>query len=704
MSAVFKLSRRRFLELSAGAAAGLALGVGRPGRAGAAGTTSFAPSAFLSIDETGAVTVWVTKSEMGQGVRTSLPMLVAEELEADWSRVRIEPALAEARYGSMGTGGSRSIRSLFLPLRQVGAAAREMLVAAAAARWGVDAGTCRAERGAVLHGPSGRRLGYGELVAQAAKLPVPKDPALKSPKEFRLIGKRVPRLDTPDKIDGRAVFGIDVRVPGMLHAVVARAPAYGARVAGFDADRARAVPGVRGIHQVPSGVAVVADSTWAAMQGREALRVTWDAGPNAALDDGAIGRLYEERSRAPEGVARKEGEGAKALERAARRLEAVYQVPFLAHATMEPMNCTAHVRGDGAEIWAPTQAPQWAQEEVAKALGLKPEAVKVHTTLLGGGFGRRSRYDFPVEAALVSKAAGAPVQVLWTREDDMRHDFYRPASLHRLAAGLDGKGHLLAWTHRVVAPSISRQLFGKASRSGDRPDVVEGAWDLPYVAPAIEVDYAVPDVGVPVGWWRSVYSTQTAFANECFLDEIATAAKKDPYALRRELLPGNSRLRGALELAASRAGWGKPLARGRGRGIACHSSFGSHVAEVAEISVEAGRVRVHRVVCAIDCGQVVNPDTVEAQVEGAMVYGLSAALRGEISIERGLAKQGNFDDYEPLRMSEMPAVEVHIVPSSADPGGVGEPGTPPIAPAVANAVFAATGKRIRRLPLAGKLA
>jgi isoquinoline 1-oxidoreductase beta subunit len=450
-------------------------------------------------------------------------------------------------------------------------------------------------------------------------------------------------------------------------------------------------------------VAVVADSTWAAMQGREALRVTWDAGPGASFDDGAVGRLFEERSRRAEGVARKEGEGAKALQQAARHLEAVYQVPFLAHATMEPMNCTAHVRGDGAEIWAPTQAPQWAQEEIARALGAKPEAVKVHTTLLGGGFGRRSRTDFPVEAALVSKAAGAPVQVLWTREDDMRHDFYRPASLHRLAAGLDGQGRLVAWTHRVVAPSISRQLFGKASRSGDRPDVVEGAWDVPYAAPAIEVDYAIPEVVVPVGWWRSVYSTQTAFANECFLDEIAAVMKKDPYALRRELLPGDSRLRGALQLAASRAGWGKPVARGRGRGIACHSSFGSHVAEVAEVSVEAGKVRVHRVVCAIDCGQVVNPDTVEAQVEGAVVYGLSAALRGEISIERGMAKQGNFDDYEPLRMNEMPPVEVHIVPSSADPGGVGEPGTPPIAPAVVNAVFAATGKRIRRLPLAGKV-
>jgi isoquinoline 1-oxidoreductase beta subunit len=404
-------------------------------------------------------------------------------------------------------------------------------------------------------------------------------------------------------------------------------------------------------------------------------------------------------------VARKEGEGAKALERAARRLEAVYQVPYLAHATMEPMNCTADVRGGTAEIWAPTQAPQWAQQEIAKAIGVEPEKVAVHTTLLGGGFGRRSRFDFAVEAALVSKAAGAPVQVLWTREDDMRFDFYRPASLHRLAAGLDGKGRLLAWTHRVVAQSISQQLFGQAMRAGrERPDVVEGAWDLPYAVPAIEVDWALADVGVPVGWWRSVYSTQTAFANECFLDEIAAAAGKDPLALRRELLPKGSRLGQALDLAAGRAGWGKPLPKGRARGLACHSSFGSHVAEVAEVSVEGGGVRVHRVVCAIDCGRFVNPDTVEAQVEGAMVYGLSAALRGEITIERGMAKQGNFDEYEPLRMNEMPAVEVHIVPSSADPGGVGEPGTPPIAPAVANAVFAATGKRVRRLPLAGRLA
>ncbi len=400
---------------------------------------------------------------------------------------------------------------------------------------------------------------------------------------------------------------------------------------------------------------------------------------------------------------RSEGEIEKALAGAAKRVEAVYELPFLAHATMEPMNCTAHVRPDGAEIWAPTQGPTWLQGAVAKAIGLPEEKVKVHTTLLGGGFGRRSMTDFPVEAALVSKAAGAPVQVVWTREDDMRHDFYRPAGRNELRAGLDAQGRLVAWHHRVRTPSIGAQLFGKADSFGDHPDVVEGAIGFPYAAEAVLVDCVIPEIGVRIGWWRSVYSSQNAFAEECFLDEMAAASGKDPLAFRLESLPAQSRLRGALTLAAGKAGWGTALPAGRGRGIACHTSFGSHVAEVAEVSIEGRDVRVHRVVCAVDCGLTVNPDTIDAQIESAVVYGLSAALRGEIAIEKGAVKQGNFDDYEPLRMHEMPAVEVHIVPSAEPPGGIGEPGLPPIAPAVANALFAATGKRVRALPLRGRV-
>jgi isoquinoline 1-oxidoreductase subunit beta len=442
---------------------------------------------------------------------------------------------------------------------------------------------------------------------------------------------------------------------------------------------------------------VVARSTWAALRGREALAVTFEAGPNGALDGAAIAALLRDPAgRVPVEVARNEGDLAPALAAAAKRVEAVYEVPLLAHATMEPMNCTARVRPDGAELWAPTQGPTAAVAAVAKALGLPEDKVKLHSTFLGGGFGRRSMTDFPVEAALVARAVGAPVQVVWSREDDMRHDYYRPPSRHELAGGLDGAGRLVAWHHRVRAPSIRGQLFGG---NPGRPDVVEGAADVPYAAGAVLVDCAVPELGVTIGWWRSVYASQNAFAEESFVDELAHAAGRDPVAFRLDHLTAAPRLRGALALATEKAGWGSPAPKGRVRGVACHTSFGSHVAEVAEVAVEGSEIRVHRVVAAVDCGWTVNPDTIEAQVEGAIVYGLSAALRGEITVEHGAVQQGNFDDYEPLRMKEMPAVEVHLVKSGEDPGGIGEPGLPPIAPAVANAVFAATGRRLRRLPL-----
>jgi isoquinoline 1-oxidoreductase beta subunit len=456
---------------------------------------------------------------------------------------------------------------------------------------------------------------------------------------------------------------------------------------------------VKQVIEIPSGVAVIAESTYAAMQGREALIITWDEGPNAGLSSESIHQMFEEKSKQKGKVARQEGEVMAALATAAKKIEAIYEVPFLAHAPMEPMNCVADIRADRAEIWAPTQAPQWAQGAVAEVTKLPPEKIKVHTTLLGGGFGRRLLPDFVREAAHISQAAGAPVQVVWTREDDMRHDFYRPASYHRFTAGLDKNGQLLAWTHHLVAPSISAQLFGEQDQQS-RPDAVDGAAQLPYQIPNILVDYVMANTAVPIGWWRSVYNTQNAFVNESFLDEIAAVAGIDPFEFRRRLLPENSRLFGVLELAANKAGWDKSPIAGRSRGIACHACFGSYVAEVAEVSVDnAGKLRVHKVVCALDCGPIVHPDLIASQVEGAIALGLSAALKGEITINHGRVQQGNFDGYPLLSFDEMPEVEVHILPNTASQGGIGEPGLPPVAPAVCNAIFAATGKRIRRLPI-----
>lgn len=690
------MGRRTFLEIAAGTGLWLAASPARVAAAepGAAPPGDFQPSAWLNVDPKGAVTIWLGRSEMGQGTYTGMAVLVAEELEADWKDVRVVQADANAKYGRMSTGGSSSVRQSWEPLRKAGAAAREMLVAAAAARWGVDPGSCRAEKGSVVHGASGRRATFGELAASAAKLPVPEKPRLKDPKDFTLIGRAVPRLDTPPKVRGQAIFGIDVRVPGMLHAVVARPPALGGKVTGFDAAKAMAVPGVRKVVEVPSGVAVLADTTWAALKGREALAPTFDGGPNGALDSKEIGRLVD-AAPLEATPAKNEGDVEKALAGAARKLSATYTLPFLAHATMEPMNCTARVDGNGAELWIPTQAPLWARGDVAKALGIPDDKVTVHTTFLGGGFGRRSFPDFPVEAALVAKAAGVPVQVTWSREDDFRGDYFRPCGKNELRGGLDAKGNLVAWHHLVRSPSISRQNFG--GRPG-HPDVLEGAISFPYRTGAIRIDAAIPMVGVRLGWWRSVYASQNAFPEECFVDELAHAAGKDPLAFRRGLLPADHPLQAVLALAGEKSGWGSKLPAGVARGIACHSSFGSHVAEVAEVSLVKGAIRVRRVVVAVSCGTALNPDSVAHQMEGSVVYGLSAALRGEITFTKGAADQTNFPDQDPLHLSEMPRVETHVIPSTAAPGGIGEPGLPPIAPAVANALFVLTGKRLRSLP------
>ena len=703
-----QVTRREFLQTASVVGAGLVIGFHLPVGRKAAATPPFAPNAWLRIGEDGAVRIIVARSEMGQGVATSLPMLVAEELEADWSKVTIEFAPADMAYanplfGAQATGGSTSVRGSYVPLRQAGAAAREMLIAAAAQTWSVDHTACRAEHGAVVHGATGRRLAYGALVATAAALPVPANVPLKDPKDWKILGTRVPRLDTPPKVDGSAQFGIDVQVPGMLVAVIARCPTFGGKVASFDAAPAKAVPGVRHVVQMSTGVAVVADGYWPAKKGRDALTVTWDEGPNAGVSSATIAQLLEQRTDQTGAVARHDGDPDAGLAAAATKVDAVYDAPFLAHATMEPMNCTAHVRADGVDIWAPTQFQTGAQQLGAGIGGVPPGQVKVHTTYLGGGFGRRFELDFIQEALEVSKAAQAPVKVIWSREDDIRQGQYRPISHHRLRAGLDAGGQPVAWTHRIVAPSIMARVFPNNVKNGLDGEAVEGGVEMAYAIPNVHVDYVLTDTGIPVGFWRSVNNSFNAFAVESFIDELAAAAKQDPVAYRRALLSKAPRHLAVVELAARKAGWGTPLPAGRARGIAVHKAFDSYVAEVAEVSVGSdGTPRVHRVVCAVDCGPVVNPGIVEAQMQSAIVYGLTAALSGEITIDHGRVQQSNFHNYQMLRMNEMPVVEVYIVPSSDSQGGVGEPGTPPIAPAVCNAIFALTGKRIRRLPI-GKL-
>lgn len=708
---IVKLDRRDFLKTGAGGAAGLVLAFYLPGRreALAAAPAAAAPAAlnaWMRIATDGSVTIMIDKSEMGQGILTSLSMLAAEELECDWKSIRTEFAPAAKEYfnpafGMQGTGGSSSIRSSWEPLRKAGAAARDMLITAAAKNWGVEKSTCRAENGKVYHAPTKRSVSYGSLAEAASKLPVPQDVPLKDPKQFHIIGKPTKRLDTPDKVNGRAEFGIDVRRPGMLYAVVARCPVFGGRVSSFDAAKSKKVSGVKDVIQISSGVAVVADSTWAAMEGRRALEIKWDEGPNASVNSDGISKLFAERAAQPGVVARKEGSGDAGVSKAAKTIEAVYEAPFLSHATMEPQNCTADVRADRCEVWAPTQFQTMAQNVAAHLSGLKPEAVLIHTTYLGGGFGRRAATDFIADAVESSKAMGTPIKVTWSREDDMQHDWYRPASYAKLAAGLDSDGWPVAWTTRIACPSIMNWFFPGAIKNNLDPTSVEGCSDLPYDIPDMLVDYQLTDTGIPVGFWRSVGDSQNCFFAECFLDEVAAAGKKDPYELRRHLLGKSPRHMGVLVKAAEEAGWGKPLPAGRFRGIAVTRSFETYVSQVAEISVNRTErsLQVHRVVCAIDCGRVVNPATIEAQVQSGIVYGLTAALHDAITISRGRVEQSNFHNYTMLRLNEMPVVDVHIIPSEESPTGVGEPGTPLVAPAVCNAIFAATGNRIRRLPI-----
>jgi isoquinoline 1-oxidoreductase beta subunit len=713
MNEIINLSRRDFLRTGALLGGGLVLGFAMPvqgsaGQARPGSSTPFAPNAFIRIGTDDSVTIVVNKSEMGQGVYTSLPMLVAEELEVDWSKVRVEaapvdPAYNHTQWGVQGTGGSTSVRTSWDQLLKAGATARVMLVAAAARIWAVKPASCRAEKGAVVHEATKRRLSYGQLAEKAARLAPPQDVRLKPPHTYTIIGKPMKRLDTPEKISGKAVFGLDVRVPGMLTAVVARPPVFGATVKSVNDARARAVSGVKGVVRVDSGVAVVADHFWAAKGGRDALEVVWDEGPLATLDSKTQRDEYEKLAEKPGVIAARRGDVEATLAGTAKRIEAIYEVPYLAHAPMEPLNCVAHVRADGCDIWTGTQMQTTDRNAAAKLTGLPTEKVKLHTMLLGGGFGRRAVGDahFVREAVQVSMAVKAPVKVVWTREDDIRGGYYRPVVYNLIRAGLGGDGMPVAWHHRIVGQSI---LIGTPFQSGVKegldPTQVEGAADSPYEIPNFLVDYHMAPPGVPVLWWRSVGHTFTAFVKEGFIDELAHLAGKDPYQYRRQLLAKHPRQRALLDLVADKAGWGKRSAPDRFQGIAVHESFGSFVAQVAEVSVSAtGLVSVHRVACAIDCGMIVNPDTIAAQMESGIVFGLTAALYGEITFKEGRVEQSNFHDYEILRNNEMPKVEVHIMPSQEPPGGVGEPGVPPIAPAVVNALYAATGKRIRRLPI-----
>jgi isoquinoline 1-oxidoreductase beta subunit len=721
---IVNLSRRRFLAAGVATATGLTLGImpvaraemreSGPGFAGAAPTeeAAFQPNAFLRIGSDNSVTVISKHLEMGQGTYTGLATLVAEELDASWDQVRVEGAPADAkRYRNLfwgeaqGTGGSTAIANSWLQMRKAGAAARQMLVDAAAKQWGVKGEDIQVEAGVLRHAASGRNASFGELADAAAQQPVPQEVLLKEPDEFRLIGKRLPRKDSAEKVDGSAVFTIDVQLLAMLTAVVLHPPRFGAKVRSLDDKAAKTVRGVKQILQIPSGVAVIGDDFWSAKQGRDALEVEWDESEAFKLSSGEILDQYRELAKQPGTVARNEGDAGAALAQAKKVIEAEYSVPFLAHAPMEPMDCVVRIDASGCEIWNGEQMTTGDQMAVAGLLGLEPDKVRINMLYAGGSFGRRAnpKADYVLEAVNIAKMLppGTPVKLIWTREDDMRGGFYRPLYLHSLKAALDADNKPLAWQQRIVGQSIlaGTPFESVMVKDGIDHTSVEGAANLPYALENIQVDLHSPQLPVPVLWWRSVGSTHTAFAVECFLDELATAAEKDPVAFRRELLAGHPRHLGVLNLAVEKAGWGEPLGRNRGRGVAVHESFNSYVAQVAEVTVRRGVIFVDRVVIAVDCGVPVNPDVIEAQMQGGMGFGLAATLGSELTLNAGRVEQSNFHDYLTLRIDQMPEVEVHIVPSAEAPTGVGEPATPVIAPAVANAVFAATGQRLRTLPL-----
>jgi isoquinoline 1-oxidoreductase beta subunit len=711
LSSANGLSRRSLLQAGAAAGGGLMLSLSLPfanSEAEAADADGFAPNAFIRIGGDGQIVLTMPYVEMGQGTYTSIPMLIAEELEVDLKQVRLEHAPPnEKLYGNpllggiQATGNSNAIRAAWQPLRQAGAAARTMLVAAAAKTWNVDSASCRAQSGEVLHEPTGRRVTYGELADAAARMPVPESVALKRPQDFKLIGTPAKRLDAPSKVNGTAVYGIDVRPPGVKIATLAQSPAFGGRVKSVDDSTAKAVKGVRQIVRLDDAVAVVADHMGAAKKGLAALVIEWDDGPHAKLDTDDILHDLEQATQNPGAVAQNVGDVAKAMASGVTKVEAIYQVPFLAHATMEPMNCTVHVRKDGCEVWVGNQVLARAQAAAAKTAGLPLDKVIVHNHLIGGGFGRRLEIDGVIRAVEIAKHVDGPVKVIWTREEDIQHDMYRPYFFDRISAGLDEKGMPVAWNHRFAGSSIIARWAPPLFNNGLDPDTTEGAIDLVYALPNLHVEYLrVEPPGIPTAFWRSVGPSHNVFVTEGFMDELAAAAKQDAVAYRRALLDKSPRAKAVLELVAEKAGWGQPLPDRVGRGVSLQFVFATYMAQVAEVEVSRdGEVRVRRVVCAVDCFSVVNPDTVRAQIQSAIMFGLTAALYGKISLKDGRVEQTNFDTYQILRINEAPAIEIHFVQNSEPPGGMGEAGTSAVAPAVTNAIFAATGKRLRNLPI-----
>lgn len=711
------VSRREFVVVVAGVGGGLLLGcrvddARRSALSGAAATPTLTPNAFVGIGPDGLVTVTLPQAEMGQGIYTAIPMLVAEELEVSLDQVRVEHApgndkvYANPHLGFQVTGGSSSIRGFFDPMRHAGAVARTMLVSAAATQWGVDPSTCRAEKGAVVHPESKRSLTYGKLAEPASKLPVPEQIALKDPKTFTLIGTPAKRLDTAGKVNGSAQFGIDVRLPGMKIATVAASPVQGGKVAALDQAKAMAVKGVRQVVNLGDVVAVVADHMWAAKQGLAALDLHWDDGPNGRTSTADVFKRLEEVSAKPGVVARNDGDASTAMGRAHRKIEATYQAPYLAHAAMEPLSCTVHVRPDGCDVWCGSQVQGRAQKTAVEVTGLPTEKVVMHNFLLGGGFGRRLEHDYVTQAVRIAREVEGPVKVVWTREEDVQHDVYRPPYFDRIAAGLNAQGKPVAWTHRVTGASILSRWAPPAFQNGLDGDAVDGSRQLLYDIPALRVEYLRHEEPVlRIGWWRGVGVTHNCFVIESFIDELAAASKQDPVGYRRSMLGKSPRALAVLDLAAKQAGWGEPVPSGHGRGVSLmYSGWDTYLAQVAEVEVtSAGEIQVKRVVCAVDCGTIVNPDTVVAQIEGGVIYGISGALWGEITLKNGRVEQSNFTDYRVLRMSEAPPIEVYLVRNLENPGGIGEPGTAATAPALANAVFAATGKRLRRLPLQPEL-
>jgi isoquinoline 1-oxidoreductase beta subunit len=705
-----RLSRRTLLTAGAAAGGGLLLSISMPNwivGAEAADAASFAPNAFVRIGRDGQVTLVMNQVEMGQGTYTSMPMLIAEELEVELSKVKLEHAPPDDKlYGNpligfQVTGGSTSVRGFWKPLRVAGATARTMLIAVAAATWKVDAASCHAAKGEVLHAASGRKLAYGKLVDQAAKLAVPANVALKDRKDFALIGTSAKRTDAPGKVNGSAEYGIDTKVPGMKIATVAACPVIGGKLGSVDDSKAKAVKGVIKIVKLDNAVAVIADHMGAAKKGLEALVIKWDEGASAKFSSADMVQQLKDASTRDGVVAVKQGDTVKAIAAATTKLDAVYQMPFLAHAAMEPMNCTVHVHKDGCEVWVGTQVVSRAQATAAAVTGLPLEKVKVHNHLLGGGFGRRLDVDGITQAVQIAKQVDYPVKVIWTREEDIQHDIYRPYYYDTLSAGLDDKGKPVAFSHRVAGSSILARWAPPFFKDGLDSDAVE-AGSGPYNFDNLLVDYVrhEPPAGLTTGWWRGVGTTHNAFMVEGFIDELAATAKQDPVAYRRALLDKSPRAKAVLDLVANKAGWDKPLPAGKGRGVSVVFGFGSYIAQVAEVSVgKDGQVKVERVVCAVDCGQMINPDTIKAQMEGGILFGLTAALYGEITLKDGRVEQGNFDSYQAMRINEVPTIEVHLIDSHEEPGGIGEPGTATIAPAVVNAIFNLTGKRLRKLPI-----